>query len=87
MKKITQNTILKQGDIIYQSVEIDGVVCWSDGSKIIAQSEHIRYGVPVVDLHSYVGRLGLLSANSKQFANKRDTGIARIFFYKGYVAN
>ena len=30
LKKITNNTVLKQGDEIYQPVEIDGVICWID---------------------------------------------------------
>lgn len=68
MKTITKHTILKQGDKVYQPVEVDGVIYWISGNQeqahhTIAQSLPILKSIPVISLDSYVERLGEKDAN------------------------
>jgi hypothetical protein len=58
MKRITSNTILRQGDKEYKPVVFDGVICWEDQDwgnpidmEVVAQSKHKFDGIPVVDIY------------------------------------
>lgn len=46
MKKITKNTLLKQGDKKYQPVEIDGVIYWVDENyEWVSPNDINKYGI------------------------------------------
>lgn len=53
MKQITTKTILKQGEKIYQPVEVNDVIYWTDGElpkdRNICITFHKDTGVPMVD--------------------------------------
>jgi hypothetical protein len=57
MKKITNKTLLKQGNIIYQPVITDeGVIGWYDIIEkwIVAQAENVFIGVPVISTWGFL---------------------------------
>ncbi len=94
MKKITKNTILKQGTKTYQAVEVDRVICWIDkttlADEIIAQSEPkgkttTLKGIPIIDLDIVIGTKAIQM--SKKFAPKdQETGYT-LGFVSGYQEN
>lgn len=73
MKKITKTTILKQGDIVYQPVESDGIIYWVDKpldedgcivpKSIVALTAPKFTGIPIISLDSYVETLAESYAN------------------------
>ena len=58
MKQITKNTILKQGDKIFSTIESEGVIYWRDEYlNFVAQSSPKLAGVPVISLDTYIEML------------------------------
>jgi hypothetical protein len=54
MKKITNKTILKQGDKTFVTIESDGVIYWRDEHlNFVAQLESKIEGVPIVSLNPF----------------------------------
>ena len=53
MKQITEQTILKQGNKTFQSIESEGVIYWRDEYlNVIAQSQDKLEEIPVINLGS-----------------------------------
>lgn len=58
MKQITKNTLLKQRDKIYSTVESKSIIYWrNEYLNFVAQSEYKIEGIPVISLDSYVEKL------------------------------
>jgi hypothetical protein len=76
MKKITPNTILKQGDKKFTAVEVDGNIVWIDKTEFadetIAQTSPILQGIPVISLDSYVKSLSLKIGMEKYIGGNYD---------------
>jgi hypothetical protein len=80
MKKITKNTILKQGDKTYQPVESDGIIYWVDKpldkdgcivpKSIVALTKPKFTDKPIISLDSYVERLALNNAKNNILSHK-----------------
>ena len=95
MKKITTNTILKQGDKTFTAVEVDGNIVWIDKTEFadetIAQTKAILQGIPVILLDSYVERLAEKDADKYDwdFESSSGNGYAdHVYgFIKGYKSN
>jgi hypothetical protein len=86
MKKITNKTILKQGDKTFVPIESDGVIYWRDEHlNFVAQTEPKLKDVPVISLATYI----IIKCNDAyhehdniESANSYLTG-----FQNGYQAN
>jgi len=91
MKKITPNTILKQGYKTFTPENASGDVFWWDyslfRSAIVAQSSPILQGIQVISLDSYLERLAKDANGYLPYA--RDTkGMAfNEGFIEGYKSN
>lgn len=79
MKKITKNTILKQGDKTYQAVECTGIIYWVDKpldedgcivpGSIVALTKPKFTNKPIIDLDIVIGTKAIQM--SKKFASKK----------------
>jgi hypothetical protein len=86
MKKITANTLLKQGEKTYKSIKgftsLTNIVWYDDSGNIIAQSEPKLDGVPVVNLDMYARKL------AKEYQdNNKDFDFMFVSFLAGYNSN
>lgn len=91
MKKITNKTILKQGDKTFQPIEdIDESIFWEDsGCNVVAQSSAHIEGIPVIDLCDYVEKLAddfIIGQTLRNRGFEKDGWISTGFVY-GYQAN
>jgi hypothetical protein len=96
MKKITEKTILKQGDKEFQPVEADGIIYWVGKEGFaIASSKLMTDDIPVISLDSYVKRLAesKYELQSKAFENStemfpfNDSELLKAGFIDGYKSN
>jgi hypothetical protein len=79
MKKVTNKTILKQGEKEFNPIEVGDRITWCDERlNVVAQSSDKLKGVPVVSLDGYIERLADLETPLR---------IVKGSFIKGYKSN
>lgn len=66
MKQITNKTVLKKGDIIYQPVEnMDKSIFWeNEDNRIVAQSQPTLKDVPVISIADWYSKLRMIGLTS-----------------------
>lgn len=74
MKKITNRTLLKQGDRLFQPVEnMDKSIFWeNEDNRIVAQSQPTLKDVPVISIKDWYSTLRMIGLTSDQSCEVSD---------------